>query len=363
MYFRSTSYRFNKFHSNSPSNQSQSGTNHIKNVIFIWLIRFSPKCDNGTACYLSEVNGDSGWYCSVNGDVSQQSPITQLPTSNDQQINPNTIFQNNQTESAYSQCLKNQNDKYRCEEAGVVNNYMTYKLVEMSVSLPTREIIINTNASGKLNSYAKAKADCKLPELATRNSVTGNWWCADESGSIDPQTNKSVTGDSCSYNSDCDSGDCRNITKPGTSYRAYYCMEPHDDSRASLIWSANTTLYNTIAGNKLENGQYCLGRSYVCKSNYCADNRFLDTCEDNPFVSESAKNTEQVHIENLQTKYELIIEKNPEAFTKYGRELGMQDCLNNYSVAECIPIPGKDNKAVVEHAIDEAANEYNINLP
>ena len=219
------------------------------------------------------------------------------------------------------------------------------------------------NPIGKLNSYAKAKADCKLPELATLNTVTGNWWCADESGSIDPRSNKSIAGDTCSYNSDCDSGDCRNITKPGTSYRAYYCMETHDDSRASLIWSANTTLYNTLANNKLENGQYCLGRSYVCKSNYCADNRFLDTCEDNPFVSESAKNTEQVHIENLQTKYELIIEKDPEAFTKYGRELGMQDCINNYSVAECIPIPGKNNKAVVEHAIDEAVNEYNINLP
>ena len=184
-------------------------------------------------------------------------------------------------------------------------------------------------------------SECKYPGGVTDRS-TGKTWCPDENGYV-PKVANTTSDISIPAQSGVRTGGAAATVCVGALLVAGALLPP-------FAWGALPACALIGTGAGLWDYQASRPVSPPVESE-------LNT---NP-INQATK--EQVHIENLQTKYELIIEKNPEAFTKYGRELGMQDCINNYSVAECIPIPGKNNKAVVEHAIDEAANLYNINLP
>ena len=192
---------------------------------------------------------------------------------------------------------------------------------------------------------------------------------------IKPSKNSLLPGDSCAKgsNSSCSSGDCRK-TADLSGKVGWFCM-------AESTFTDNIVDSSTNKIIKKKNTFLCQNNN-ECASDYCSSNYILGLwegyreCRNNPFILVSEikpsndsnddepvklpKSKAEQRVENLQSKYEQIIFKNPDAFNHI--ETTMKDCEKTYP-NQCIPVPGKKGRAVRDKGILDKAEEFKIELP
>ena len=140
-------------------------------------------------------------------------------------------------------------------------------------------------------------------------------------------------GQPCSSNNSCVSKDCRNIAKTPHVDGEWICMAGNS-SNSRPISETDSVDEN----GKKYNGYYCTtpGNNNACKSGYCADNRagFWNTCEDNPFTTQSSSTTQLGDIVRTQEEEEDYVNSDTEAFPVTGDCTPEQVAVN--PVKKCI---------------------------